>query len=1762
METFQTRYPGSTFFKDTWLGSLYQAPDPQSPFQFLIQTFAKERLTAEQSFDLKARLSAFKELDPPLSVTKIIEIDFEGETPYWVSRGISGCFLEEKLQEKWKEPEILDCALDLLRGFAFLHQQNFTFGSLLPASILCTPSTLALQDPQFPCVSLFYQGYFPYKIEKISPKDPPELWNTFLSDGRSDIYRLGLLLIELFQGDRELPPQKAVLSLRIPKALKNILAQMVAPAYLDRYSNVIRVLTDLRSYLEKDFAISPVEEKPFLLNQVLGRKGEQGQLEKYFQEEGQGGGRLFLVEGSAGVGKHSLLKQALNTQVREGRFLYVDAECHPYLGIYGPFRAMLQQILIRPEYEEYRGLFRKLAETFQGRGSTTAVRVFQKKKMKGFRSPYEESLRFRRECGEAFLQLSRLQPLALYFRNMEALDQESFQLLCYLLRNRKAEDKLFFYGTLNPEEESSLSRREWEQLEQDKSLVRLPLYGLDHQDISALIRILLGMLHEAPLEFVRKINESAEGSPFAVLHLILWLVESKNLFLKESFWEIDIEDFDFLELPETLEDVLLQRFQFLPELAQNLLGVLAFHQSPMTLQDLKEVLGESDLACFQSLQRLQTRLWVTSIAPSGTPLYFISETFLRSFIEGFTSRTQKKKLLDALEKRYPERLDFAVIRGLSCVEKPLLYEALTLFLQAQDKIHSTLWGATFFSGISLPEEALEARFSLFESFCQVWNEWEYVLPNQEGLLRQILSEAQKQPTLGTASFYLALAQALLLLKEPEPCLKLIQGATKKGARLADILVAEMKYYFYLEQYEEVLKIGENVCAHLEEEEVSPYLLIGRANRRLASVEKLAYEDSQDNFLTFIEKGQKYQNTYIQVLGFYELAQEALPNRPEEAFSALEEAFQLQPEYFYPYLSVQLKFLYGMSFYLKGLPQEAIRVYQEGTSAALRQGFFEKVIEGFVRLAALYREQGQMQLARSSLEQAEAYLKPELGSTTAAILFHLERARYHLEIYQVEAALDDLEVSKKSWPVSLETAGDLAFLQESEEGQSSLVLGNIPKALQKFHQAVARLNPTKDWLYMALSFLSISAVHLEDRDPQNAMVALSKAESLARLLNIPLVFSRLHYLHGLTAFVKENHFLAKKFFAKALKSLQSAPHFHLHWRVLAARGEVFLLEGQILEARQDLEEAHRFCKEWIHDLPKKEKQSFQKIPAFVQLRKSLKLLEERKPLFSEESLQQVLENVKNKAPVRSSQELERHNQQLRLLLDIAQQLNSEFHLDSLLQLILETLLKTMEAEQGGLLLSEEIPQAPKIAFDRKGKATSPLVLSPELFQEALKQGILVTPLPPQRHIVLVALKAPERPLGIFYLERSEPFQEAKDFPLLEAFASQAAFALENARLYQTLEEKKEELACALIEVEAKNQKLSEIHRSLENKVEAQRLEIREIEHQLAQQQNHLEFKYNYDHIIGTSPKIKALFKILDKVIDSKAPVYIQGESGTGKELVARAIHFNSERKKKRFCAENCAALSDSLLESELFGYTKGAFTGALHDRKGLFELAHQGTLFLDEVGDMSPQMQKKLLRVLQEGEIRRIGGKETIPINVRLMSATHRDLRNLVSEGLFREDLYYRLNVIQIQLPPLRERLEDIPALVQHFLQQFHKENPGKSAVQEISPQALELLKSYSWPGNIRELHNTLMSALALTDSPVLTEEDFQEKIGKTTAPRVAFSSVSEEAYQELLQQELSLEDFLQKFVESSQEYYNDTQLAHILGITRKTLWQKRKSWEK
>ena len=328
---------------------------------------------------------------------------------------------------------------------------------------------------------------------------------------------------------------------------------------------------------------------------------------------------------------------------------------------------------------------------------------------------------------------------------------------------------------------------------------------------------------------------------------------------------------------------------------------------------------------------------------------------------------------------------------------------------------------------------------------------------------------------------------------------------------------------------------------------------------------------------------------------------------------------------------------------------------------------------------------------------------------------------------------------------------------------------------------------------------------------------------------------------------------------------------------------------------------------------------------------------------------------------------------------------------------------------------------------------------------------------------------------------------------------------------------------------------------------------------------LQGKYHFDSIIGGSPGMRKVFETVGLVARSRATVLIRGETGTGKELVARAIHYNSPRRNMPLVKVSCAALTESLLESELFGHVKGAFTGAFEDKKGRFELAHGGTLFLDEIGDMSEGLQVKLLRVLQEREFEPVGGTRTISVDVRVIAATHRNLEDDIKKGAFRDDLYYRLNVVPIYIPPLRERRDDVPLLIRHFIEKYSREN--EKEITGISSQALEMLMKYNWPGNVRELEGMIEMAVVMSPGKRLAADLFPPKLQPSAEPRpLSTETAVEHAVSSLPWQEVPAGGLYPQLVPLVEKALIRRALkeaggvklraAQILGINRNTLHKK------
>jgi Nif-specific regulatory protein len=440
-------------------------------------------------------------------------------------------------------------------------------------------------------------------------------------------------------------------------------------------------------------------------------------------------------------------------------------------------------------------------------------------------------------------------------------------------------------------------------------------------------------------------------------------------------------------------------------------------------------------------------------------------------------------------------------------------------------------------------------------------------------------------------------------------------------------------------------------------------------------------------------------------------------------------------------------------------------------------------------------------------------------------------------------------------------------------------------------------------------------------------------------------------------------------------------------------------------------------------------------------------------------------------------LERHVQELLALYEIGQALSSIHDLDHLLQLASERVVTLLDIESASIILLDEERQELyfKVAYDsrvghehglRDVRFPADQGIAGWVIHEGQSQTVLNVDQDPRfyrevdvhtgtktRSIICAPLRTKDRTIGVLEaINKINGVFTIEDVRLLEAFANQLALALENAHLIH--------------ELRAAQERLSEENRYWREAM-VQRVQ--------------------FETLVGESPKMQEVYRLVEWVLNTTTHVLLTGESGTGKELIARVIHYQGPRAKGPFIAVNCAAIPETLLEAELFGYERGAFTGATQRKPGRFELAGAGTLFLDEIGDMSPVLQVKLLRVLQEKQFERLGGTETLTHDARIVAATNQDLERLVAEGKFRRDLYYRLNVYPITLPPLRERQEDLGPLTMYFLKRFSQEL--RKEVLGISKEAMGWLERYTWPGNVRELENVIERAVILCQGTVVTAQD-------------------------------------------------------------------------
>ncbi len=784
-------------------------------------------------------------------------------------------------------------------------------------------------------------------------------------------------------------------------------------------------------------------------------------------------------------------------------------------------------------------------------------------------------------------------------------------------------------------------------------------------------------------------------------------------------------------------------------------------------------------------------------------------------------------------------------------------------------------------------------------------------------------------------------------------------------------------------------------------------------------------------------------------------------------------------------------------------------------------------------ARLLLERGQVRTARTRAREArELALRTRAGladSGAAQILARIEAFLGHDN--EVEEILDLLPSATPA------ARAERSLLL----GMACLAGGRTERARELLQETCFLARRAKLRALEAEGLLGLAAAYVEIREVERAGLALKKVRAWAEsgggeetlaMARLIAAEKELAQPGGDMAQAREDAELA----ARALDERERAD---LAWRAWAALAGTARRLGDIDAANHALHEALRAIEALLASLPQDVRGRFSQRPRV-------------RALLLQADGDGTASTTGETQPSQHDPAYERTLENTRRLLEINRMLNSTLELDVLLRLLLDTAIDFFAAERGFVLIEtgsetqvelaraaggEDLPDSDRqfsrsvarqvirddqALLSHNAQADERLSSSKSIHSLQI-HSILAHPLRVRGKVAGAIVVDSRQASSIFDREHQE---------LISRLADQAGIALANASLVKELRQQAEEI--------------KHLNEQLQETVEEQRVEILE-------KQSNLELRFRYDCIVGASPAMQKTYRSVDKILPTEIPVLISGASGTGKDLIARVLHYNGPRASERFITVNCAALTETLLESELFGHRKGAFTGAERDRKGLFEQADMGTLFLDEIGEMPLHLQPKLLRAIQFGEVRRLGEDSSRNVNVRVLAATNRSLAEMVREGSFREDLYYRLDVAEVALAPLRERMEDIGLLVGHFLEDFAEKNDQPE--KKIENAALRLFLRYDWPGNVRELENEVTKLAAFSQGEIITELDILENASFLDRAKVRKASRSSKKEGEGTLEQAEVEQIRQALKTANG---NRTRAAEILGIDRSTLYRKLK----
>ncbi len=1344
-----------------------------------------------------------------------------------------------------------------------------------------------------------------------------------------------------------------------------------------------------------------------------------------------------------------------------------------------------------------------------------------------------------------------------------------------------------------------------DNLVKDGYIAEMPLAGLSPDEVAGMVQSMLGA-DRIPAGIAVVLHRKTRGNPYFVEEIVKTLVEEGLLFSEGGEWRAKGGSIEEMDIPVGVAQALKRRLDRLSADEVRILEQVSVFSRPAPLEALSAALGAEPGELFGRLERLASQeiLEVSAVPGLRVPGYGFRHSTLKDLVCNGIDPGKRRKLHagtgEALEKVFAERIEDGVeeiaghflgagdpgkgakyglwagrkARAL-CANKEALdffTRALELVPAAERKVEDLeavgdLKGLVgdFDGAISQFSELIETRKADLKSadlarLHRMRGETRRRkgdLPGAVAFLEEGIAAlgAEAQGHVEGVKI-LSFTGFMNVLKGDYPA---AMKCLRRALRSADLLGAAAEFgpiynfighvYYMRSSFQKALKAYHKSLAHSEKHGNQHGVAAACDSLGNTWTRKGNYAKALEFNMRSHEIRKKMGDIFLLAdslnnIGHLYIEQGDLQKAIEYETECLGIRERIGDDLGKAACHLNLGIVYdGLENYGK-----AIESFTRSLEIRRRHEDQVGMANALNNIGIVYRVTGELDKAIDCLEQSLA-LSTEQGRTERIIISLSSLGEVYCEIGDVRKARELLNRGLK-----LASSNEMKHMEgvvNSALGEAARILGDWDegeKLLKKALEIFRELGNT-DWIcYVDITYATLCyEIGQFDRARQYAREAMGIAQDLG----IRKVRTSGLLIQGLIESEMGREAEALEMLGEARDNAEAGGNREALWKISHALGNLYRDAAKFETAEKHYAQAAGITDSMASRLGKDLRDMFmadrrrRKLAADFERLKG-KMMETRHEI-----------TLTQKANLRQRiTDLENVQAQLLKLLEVNKSLNSEHNLDNLLNLIMDSVVEISEAERGFLILMENGRMEVKVARNINREeiqspefnishsiakqvmdSGKPIILTNAQEDERFSRSLSVLDLN-LRSVLSFPFRIKNRVIGALYVDNR--FQKGifseRILNVLDAFGDQAAIAIENAQLYE--------------ENIRKAERIEKLNKQLEEKLVVTRAELEEAKEIIESSRREFELKYNYDSIIGKDSGMKKVLKVIDRVLDKNIAVLIQGESGTGKELIAKAIHFNSPRRNERFVSENCAAISESLLESELFGYEKGAFTGADQSRKGLFEIAHRGTMLLDEIGDMSLEMQAKLLRVLNEGEIRRVGGNDIIKVDVRIISATNQNLREAVAQGRFREDLFYRVSGVAVTLPPLRERRQDIPMLVDFFVKKVC-EAQGM-APKAIDREVTQALTDFDWPGNIRELENEITRLVTLSDDRI-TADHLSPKLkpGGREEPAAAKGERPGNLRGTIEEVEKSL-----LFEALKQNRWNKTRTAKELGLSRVALHKK------